>query len=168
MKPSLAIVLALLTACASTPPPRPAPSPSGPTTTSAEAPTSENVSRCEVVCEGARIVPQAGETPDYHARAVANADRVFAAMHGDLLACYKARVAVDPKAHGFITVDVVIGPDGAVRSVETTGGAPLGEKAMGCIVERIRAATFEPMPGGGTRRIQVPFAFRRTSADESI
>ena len=138
-------------------------------TTSAETPSAGGAAGgCELVCEGTQIALQPAEPPDYHSRTVANADRVFEAMHDDLLACYKGRVAVDPKAHGFITVDIVLGPDGHVRSVETTGGALLGTRAMGCIVDRIKAATFEAVYGGGTRRIHVPFTLRRVGADETI
>lgn len=82
-------------------------------------------------------------------------------MHDDLLACYKKRVAVNPNAHGFITVDIVIDPDGRVRTVDTTGGAALGDGTMSCIVQRIKGASFERPHGGGTLRIHVPFSLRR-------
>jgi hypothetical protein len=105
---------------------------------------------------------------DVHAAAVANVDRVFAGMHDDLLACYRARLAVDPTAHAFLTIDMVLGPDGNVRTVETTGGARLGDKGLACIVRRVKAATFDPIPGGGTRRVQVPLTLRRLGDGESI
>jgi hypothetical protein len=90
-------------------------------------------------------------------------------MHDDLLACYKKRVAVNPRAHGFITVDVVIDPDGRVRDVETTGGAILGEVTMGCLVERIKRGSFDPPHGGGTLRVQVPFSLRPVApGDETL
>jgi hypothetical protein len=137
------------------------------TTAAPLAPKNAGDGECEVFCNAAQLVTHT-EFPDHHARAEANADQVFVAMHDDLLACYKARVRVDPNAHAFLTVDVVIGPDGRVRNVETTGGALLGNQGLDCIVNRVKAATFEPLPGGGTRRIHVPLTFRRVGLDEGI
>jgi hypothetical protein len=62
-------------------------------------------------------------------------------------------------------VTIVVGPDGSVRRVETTGGAILGETTMKCIVERIQRATFDPPHGGGTLTIEAPFSLRRVSDD---
>lgn len=89
-------------------------------------------------------------------------------MHGDLLACYKKRLAVNPNAHGFITVDVLIEADGKVAQVETTGGAVLGEGTMACIVDRIKRATSDPVHGGGTQHIRVPFSLHRMTLDETM
>jgi hypothetical protein len=167
MKLSLgaSLLLGLLAACSSTPSrvvmPG-APEPPVTTLTSGEAP------RCEVSCETPRIALEPGEAVDVHAAAVANVDRVFAGMHDDLLACYRARLAVDPTAHAFLTIDMVLGPDGNVRTVETTGGARLGDKGLACIVRRVKAATFDPIPGGGTRHVQVPLTLRRLGDGESI
>jgi hypothetical protein len=133
-----------------------------PATTTAEI-TASPVTECDLVCERAQIVPRPADGPDYHAKATANANSVLEDMHGDLLACYKKRVAVNPNAHGFITVDIVIDPEGRVRNVETTGGAVLGDGTMGCIVERIKRASFERPHGGGTLRIHVPFSLRRVA-----
>lgn len=121
---------------------------------------------CDLICEQARVVKRADDLPDYHQRATENANRVLATMQQDLLACYKQRVATNPAAHGFITVDIVIGPDGRVLKVETTGGAVLGQATMGCIVHRIERGQFDPPHGGGTLRIQVPFSLRRVAAGE--
>lgn len=124
--------------------------------------TANPVVECDLVCERAQVVRRTLNEPDYHAQATASANRILDAMHPDLLACYKKRVAINPAAHGFITVAIVVGPDGHIRDVETTGGAILGEGTMGCIVERVKKATFEPPHGGGTMRIEVPFSLRRT------
>ena len=138
-------------------------------TTATPEVTAGSVAFCDLVCERARIVARPADEPDYHARATENANTVLEAMHDDLLACYKKRVAVNPNAHGFITVDVIVGPDGGVRAVETTGGAVLGEGTMGCIVQRIRRASFDPPHGGGTLRIHVPFSLRRVApGDDSL
>lgn len=154
----------LLAACATKPPAPPAEVSSITTTTravTAEAP------RCEMVCEGAEVIAQVPEQPDYHARAVADANAVFGSIHDELLACYAKRLRVDPNAHAYLTVDVVIGRDGRVQRTELTGGARLGKEAIACIVERVEGATFEPVAGGGTRRVHVPLTFRRVGPDET-
>lgn len=152
-----AAAMALL-ACAPPPPPQVAQT----TTTASEEVAQDPKPLYDLVLEPPQI-----EHPDYHAKAVENAESVLGAMHGDLLACYAKRLAVNPQAHGFITADVIVGPDGRVRNVETTGGAILGEATMRCIVGRIERATFEPPHGGGTLRVQVPFAFRRVAPGET-
>lgn len=109
------------------------------------------------------------ETADaYTEQAVAHADQILSGMHDDLLACYTARLRAHPKAHGFLTVNIVIGPTGAVQHVETQGGALLGDAAMSCIVDRIQRATFDPPHGGGTMRLEVPFTLRRIGPDDTI
>lgn len=154
-------------ACASPPV---AKSPDTPATSSAPVATasaeSEPAVFCDLVCEQARVVKRVEDDPDYHARATANANQVLSAMHPDLLACYQKRVAASPAAHGFITVDIVIGADGRVMKVETAGGAILGESTMSCMVRRIEKGAFEPPHGGGTRRIHVPFSLKRMAAGE--
>ena len=124
---------------------------------------------CDLVCERAEVVPRPADTPDYTELATANANRVLEGMQSEILACYAKRVAVNPKAHAFITVDIIINPDGTVRDVETTGGALLGPTMMSCIVNRVQRATFDPVRGGGTLRIHVPLTLRRLApGEESI
>jgi hypothetical protein len=130
--------------------------------------TTEPQTFCDLVCEQARVVARQTDGPDSFAQATENANKVLEAMQGDLLACYKKRVAVNPKAHGFITVDILVGPDGLVRTVDTTGGAILGDTTMGCIVTRIKKAAFTPPHSGGTLRIQVPFSLRPVAPGEEI
>jgi hypothetical protein len=142
--------------------PSAAPASASPESKSAEI-TANAQTECDLVCERAQIVPRPADGPDYHEKATANANLVLEGMHDDLLACYKKRVAVDPDAHGFITVDIVIDPTGKVRAVETTGGAVLGDGTMSCLVERVKRASFEPPHGGGTLRIHVPFSLRRVA-----
>jgi hypothetical protein len=128
--------------------------------------------QCDLVCEGARVVSheiKPEQTADYYTqKAVEHADRLLGAMHDDLLYCYTARLKRNPRAHGFITVDIVIGPTGNVQKVETLGGALLGDVAMNCIVERIKRETFDPPPRGGTMRLEVPFTLRQVAPDEPI
>ncbi len=175
---TMACVLALV-GCAATQPaqavqPAAASAPTSTTTlaaaTAGTAPsaevTTDPVSYCDLVCERAQAQARANDQPDYTSRATANANSVLEDMHGDLLACYKKRVAVNPNAHGFITVDIVIDATGGVQNVETTGGAILGDGTMACIVNRIKRASFEPPHGGGTLRIHVPFSLRRVAPGE--
>jgi hypothetical protein len=139
------------------------------TTTTSAPPAAASPEACVLVCGGATAVPYVQLwTPDYHAAAVANADQVFASMQDDLLACYKARVTQSPKAHASLTVDVILSPEGAVKAVETTGGALLGDRTMRCITDRVQRATFLPVRGSGTLRIQVPLTFALRTVDESI
>jgi hypothetical protein len=128
--------------------------------------TANAVTECDLVCERAQIVPRPADGPDYNAKATANANAVLEGMHDDLLACYKKRVSVNPNAHGFITVDIVIDGEGRVRNVDTTGGAILGAGTMSCIVHRIERGSFERPHGGGTLHIHVPFSLRRVAPGE--
>jgi hypothetical protein len=128
--------------------------------------------KCDLVCEGAHVVSHR-VTPDesaeyYTQEAVEHANQVLHAMHDDLLSCYTARLRGNPKAHGFITVDIVIGSTGEVQNVETLGGALLGNGAMACIVNRIKRGKFTPPHGGGTMRLEVPFSLRLVAPDEPI
>jgi hypothetical protein len=165
-----AAALGFLSGCATAAPPPPT---GVPTTKAAQVETPQITTSsqafCDLVCERARIVPRPADGPDYNAKATDNANAVLETMHDDLLSCYKKRVAVNPDAHGFITVDIVIDHDGRVRTVETTGGAILGEGTMGCLVQRLQRASFEPPHGGGTLRIHVPFSLRRVApGDQSL
>lgn len=109
------------------------------------------------------------ESADYYTtEAVEKANAVLKEMHDDLLHCYTARVKVYPKAHAFLTIDIVVGPSGSVQAVETQGGALLGDAAMKCFVDRIKHGEFAPPPRGGTMRLQVPFTLRRVAPDEPI
>ncbi len=128
----------------------------------------ETEEACELNCGMASVVARPS-TPDHHAAAVADADRVFRSMHDDLLACYKKRVKAQPNAHAFMTVDVVVKDDGSVWWTETTGGAHLTKGgALKCITDRIEKAQFLPVVGGGTRRIHVPLTFRMLAPGEDI
>lgn len=87
------------------------------------------------------------------------AGAVFRAMHPQLLACYAQRLATHPRAHAFVTVDVVVGDDGRPREVSTTGGALLGSVVLDCVTRHVRRAVFAPPSASGTSRVRVPFAF---------
>jgi len=112
------------------------------------------------------MVPRVVPEPDYTQREIDDATTVMASMTDDLLACYKKRLRVNPKAHAFITVDVLVGSDGRVRKVDTTGGAILGNQTMACVVHRIEQGVFEPPHGGGNIHVQMPFSLRVVSNDD--
>ncbi len=121
---------------------------------------------CQLYCEPWEMLPRAAPGPDYTKREVDNANEVLDAMKTDLLACYKKRLRGRPDAHAVVTADILIGEDGHVRRVDTSGGATLGEATMSCIVHRIQNGVFEPPHGGGTIQVRVPFSLRRMAPDE--
>jgi hypothetical protein len=175
-----AAALAVSGAVACAPPPQvehaASPPGSGATRGTAAAAPSASAStaapQCEVVCESATVVRHQitpDESADYYTNeAVDRANATLNTMHDDLLACYEARVKANPKAHAFLTVDIVVGAGGHVQNVETQGGALLGEVTMRCIVDRIKHGQFAPPPHGGTMRFQVPVTLRRLGPDETI
>jgi hypothetical protein len=160
----VAVAATLILGCASAAPPPKAPDVSTTNVTSATVgpvnpvgDTSDDFARQSVIVRPG---------PDYTANAEADAERVFAQMQPDLLACYVARVRATPMAHGYITMDVVIAPDGQVQNVETTGGALLSERALRCMTDRVKRAHFLPPYGRGTLRVHVPFALRSVKPGE--
>jgi hypothetical protein len=164
--PLVASFVGLLIACAgSTPPPSTAGVSSSTSTRSADLPPTVE---CTLSCGGAVLTSHAVATEDHHASAVANIDDVFAAMHNDLLACYRARVAKNPNAHASVNLAIVINPDGTVHAVSSTGGAMLGDAGLRCITQRVERATFAPVYGGGTLHAEVPLSFRRVDTDDTL
>jgi len=165
-------------ACAPAPQAHPASPPSSVATSRAVSPATPSdgerttAPRCEVVCQSATVVRHEitpDESADYYTtQAVDRANATLNAMNDDLLACYEARVKVNPKAHAFLTVDIVVGADGHVQNVETQGGALLGEVTMRCIVDRIKRGEFAPPPRGGTMRFEVPVTLRRLGPEQTI
>jgi len=114
---------------------------------------------CVLNCGSAVAASLEIPKPEYHVDEAQNADAVFSTMHDDLLACYRARVAVSREAHATLAVDVLVAPDGSVRTVDATGGAALGDRTLRCIKSRIQRATFAPVRGGGTLRVKIPLTF---------
>ena len=121
----------------------------------------DNAPLCDLVFDRPQV------DTDYRAREGLNAEKVMNALEPQLLACYQRRVAVYPQAHAFMTIDVVVAPDGHVQKVETTGGALLGDATLECITKTIQRASFEPPHNGGTMRFQVPFALRKVAPGET-
>jgi hypothetical protein len=121
-----------------------------------------------LVCEQASVQSNPTDSTAWVAEANAKVNAVLDSMRGELLACYKTRLHAKPTAHGFITVTIVIAPDGTVRRTETTGGAILGEATMACITNRIKRAKFEPPKGGGTLTVVAPFGLRKAATGDDI
>jgi hypothetical protein len=132
------------------------------------APPSGAHETCVLVCGNAAAARLDLPKLEVHVDEAENADAVFASMHGDLLACYKARVAEYANAHASLLVDFVVAPDGSVRTVEATGGALFGDRTMRCITRRIQRASFAPVRGGGTLHVQIPLTFSLAPAGDSI
>jgi hypothetical protein len=128
--------------------------------------TKTKTAECQLYCEAPQMLPRAALEPDYTKEETDNANRVLDTMKDDLIACYKKRLRVNPDAHGFITVDILVGPDGNVMKTETTGGALLGKDTMQCIVKRMEKATFQKPHGGGTLHIRMPFSLRKIGPDD--
>ena len=163
------VVAACLSACAaSSPPPKTASTPAPPRSPPVEtAPSTDpGAVECKLYCEAPRFVPRPEPEPDYTQREIDNASNVLSSMTDDLLGCYKTRLRTNRQAHGFITVDILVGPDGRVRKVDTTGGALLGDVTMACIVHRIERGVFEPPHGGGNIHVQMPFSLRVEGPDD--
>jgi len=88
-----------------------------------------------------------------------DAAAVFRTLHPDLVTCLGQSRAPRRGGHAYVTAEVLVGPDGEVRGVSTTGAAQIGRRAMACVERRIARATFRAPRHGGTRRVSVPFAF---------
>jgi hypothetical protein len=177
---SLLATAATVAGCTAAPPPEPAHAESvaAPAERAAERPVATSNDEtledgtCDLVCGNTSVVAH-GQSPEetadqYTTQAAEQADRVLDGMRGELLACYVARVKEVPTAHAFLTVDIVVGPDGHVQKVETQGGALLGDKALACIVDQIESREFSPPRGGGTMRLRMPLTFRRVAEGEDV
>jgi hypothetical protein len=120
---------------------------------------------CRLHCDAPRFVPRVAPEPDYTQREIDNATEVLSSMKDDLLRCYTKRLRSRPDARAFLTVDILVGNDGHVRRVDTTGGAQLGDPALACIVHRIEKGVFEPPHGGGNIHVQMPFTLEVAAPD---
>ena len=155
--------------CVPARPPSNQPPAAGPPVASAAGSESEpGAVECKLRCDPPRLVPRVAPEPDYTQREIDNATSVLSSMTDDILGCYKTRLRVNPNAHGFITVDILVGSDGHVHKVDTTGGAILGNQTMACIVHRIGQGVFDPPHGGGNIHVQMPFSLQVLAPDDEI
>lgn len=167
--PTLVLAAVALAACSAPTAPKPVVTPTTtPTSTSAELPP-DSAPQCELTCQAATLTAGAPSPgPDHHGAAVENVDAVFAAMHDDLLACYRAQIVKTPSARAFVLLDLVLNADGSVRKVESSGGGMLGDAGLRCLTRRVERATFAPVHGGGTLHVQVPLVFRSLTPTETL
>ncbi len=130
-------------------------------------PGSPRVAWCDVVCEVALVEPESPlDGNEDLTRATEDATRVLDGMKPDLAACSAGRIRAKPQTQAFMRLSILVAEDGKVQEVETEGGAPLGERAVQCIVERVKRASFEPPRGHGTMRVQVPFTLQKAEKGE--
>jgi TonB family protein len=80
---------------------------------------------------------------------------------GEVRFCYESRLAAEPALEGRVTVQLTIGPDGAVTSSrvtgDTTGSADLGA----CIAAAVSRWTFPAPEGGGIVIVNYPFVLQQ-------
>jgi hypothetical protein len=74
---------------------------------------------------------------------VVDAERVVAAMHARLQACYEVALGQAPDQSGRFAFRLVIGPDGAVSRVDTRRAGKLGPEVEGCMKKGVSAARFQ-------------------------
>jgi len=98
-------------------------------------------------------------------RATQNANEVLDAIRGDLLACFENRIRAKAQTEPFMTLGIVVGADGKVVNVVTTETRLVSARAVRCLGETVRRASFDPPRGRGSMRIEVPFTLRK--ADET-
>lgn len=79
------------------------------------------------------------------------------ANFGSMRTCYENGLRSDPKLKGRVVVRFVIGTDGSVTSVTSSGDIP-DEAVKSCVAEAVRKITF-PTPEGGTVTVSYPFVF---------
>jgi hypothetical protein len=75
--------------------------------------------------------------------------------------CYENHVkGVSPKPTGSVQTRFTVGPDGKVSKVEILGSELKNEKIEGCLAEALKGLSLPPPAGGGTVRVDYPFAFQ--------
>ena len=79
------------------------------------------------------------------------------ANSGAIRRCYENGLRSDPKLTGRVAVRFVIGVDGKVTSVTTSGDMP-DEAVESCVADAARSITF-PSPEGGIVTVSYPFIF---------
>lgn len=128
-------------------------------------PAGPGVAWCDVVCELAYVEPaDDSDGTDDVTRATENANKVLEGIKAELLACFENRIWAKPQPEPFLRLGIVVGPDGKVMNVVTTETRLVSPRAITCLGNTVRRASFEPPRGRGTMRIEVPFTLRR--ADE--
>jgi hypothetical protein len=84
--------------------------------------------------------------------------RIMRGASGAFRACYERGLASNPKLAGKVDVHFVIGLDGSVRKVTTSGSTLTDKGVLRCIAARVSATRF-PSPGGDTVEVTYPIIF---------
>lgn len=87
-----------------------------------------------------------------------DASRVVARMRAGFRACYHRGLAASPALSGKISLNIVVGPEGQVLSVQASPSGNLPKSMVECVQSRAKAARFAP-PDGGRAVIEVPVSF---------
>jgi hypothetical protein len=154
MKLSLVALCAMLASCARAPVKTTVDH--GVTTTSATIGARERSDRESVIGAKERSERENVIVPDPASALERNAADVFRGMRDDLLRCF----AHSGAARASIRVDVLVAPDGIVRSVAATNERTLHPSPMTACIERLVArATFAPTQTNAPSHVTVPFAF---------
>lgn len=82
--------------------------------------------------------------------------RVVRKSFGRYRACYENGLRSDPKLAGKVTVNFVIGSNGAVSSASGSGNLP--SAVTSCVTSAFRGLSF-PQPEGGSVKVSYPIAF---------
>ncbi len=82
--------------------------------------------------------------------------RVVRKSFGRYRACYENGLRSDPKLAGKVTVNFVIGSNGAVSSASGSGDLP--SAVTSCVTSAFRGLSF-PQPEGGSVKVSYPIAF---------
>jgi len=90
------------------------------------------------------------------------AQRVVRGATSQLRACYTQSLATEPRAHGRVTVRVVVDPQGSVRSADAEGP----EVLRGCVTRTFKSLHFSA-PGTSVARFTTSFDFVNGGGDGS-
>ncbi len=87
------------------------------------------------------------------------AQRAFAPVLPRIEWCYQQRAAVVPGLAGYLFLDAVVAPDGAVQSVSAYGDVP-DRELLACANRAVADWSFAPFSGVAPADISFPVALR--------
>lgn len=77
--------------------------------------------------------------------------------------CFDKTLKTEPKAGGSVTLDVLLLPTGAVKSITPKNNAGLSQTVVKCATGVVEKARFRPPEGGAETHIEIPLKFRPRS-----
>jgi hypothetical protein len=101
-------------------------------------------------CDSAKPMTMSGH--------VDGAEDVVAALRPGFRACFNAALVKNPDVAGSMCVTAKIGSRGEIVEATSSGGDTMGSEFLGCVVGRVRDATFAP-PDGSAATIVIPVSF---------